>query len=85
MRVLFVLASASFLFAQDPSALLSDPRQQRRWNAAQRNESHFIDEQIRICEIPAPPFMEETRGKELARLFRTVWAWKMFASIKQAM
>ena len=39
-------------------------------DAAKRNESHFIDEQIRICEIPAPPFHEDARGQELARLFK---------------
>lgn len=39
-------------------------------DAARRNEPHFIDEQIRICEIPAPPFHEEARGREMERLFR---------------
>ena len=34
------------------------------------NEPHFIEEQIRICEIPAPPFKEEARGREMERLFR---------------
>ena len=38
--------------------------------AAKRNESHFTDEQIRICEIPAPPFKEDVRGQELAKLFK---------------
>lgn len=49
--------------------MLSDPVVKAAMNAAEHNESHFIDEQVRICEIPAPPFMEEVRGKELARLF----------------
>ncbi|HEX4275266.1 MAG TPA: M20/M25/M40 family metallo-hydrolase [Bryobacteraceae bacterium] len=39
-------------------------------DAAKRNEPHFIDEQIRICEIPAPPFKEEVRAKEMERLFQ---------------
>jgi tripeptide aminopeptidase len=69
MRVVFLLLSASFLFAQDPSAMLSDPAVKAAMNAAEHNESHFIDEQVRICEIPAPPFMEQVRGKELARIF----------------
>jgi acetylornithine deacetylase/succinyl-diaminopimelate desuccinylase-like protein len=38
--------------------------------AAKRNEPRFIEEQIRICEIPAPPFHEDLRGKELERLFQ---------------
>lgn len=29
----------------------------------------MISEQIRVCEIPAPPFNEEQRGLELKRLF----------------
>jgi len=69
MRVVFLLLPAAFLFAQDPSATLSDPSVHAAMDAARRNESHFIDEQIRLCEIAAPPFMEQTRGKELARLF----------------
>ena len=37
--------------------------------AARRNEPKFIDEEMRICEIPAPPFHETERGRELERLF----------------
>ena len=37
--------------------------------AAQRNEPLTIDLQVRVCEIPAPPFHEEKRGLELKRLF----------------
>jgi acetylornithine deacetylase/succinyl-diaminopimelate desuccinylase-like protein len=69
MRALFFLASASFLFAQDPSTMLSDPVIKKAVAAAEHNEAHFIDEQVRICEIAAPPFMEQVRGQELARLF----------------
>jgi acetylornithine deacetylase/succinyl-diaminopimelate desuccinylase-like protein len=29
----------------------------------------FNAEHVRICEIPAPPFKEEVRGRELERLF----------------
>lgn len=32
--------------------------------------SEFTDEQIRICEIPAPPFQEELRGQYIASRFR---------------
>ena len=38
-------------------------------DAAKRNEPKFIAEQVRICEIPAPPYKEEQRGQELKRLF----------------
>ena len=65
-----VIASASPIFAQDAAALMQDPTVKAALDAVKRNEPHFIDEQIRVCEIPAPPFHEEARGKELERLFQ---------------
>jgi len=59
----------STFFAQDPAALLKDPTVHAALEAAKRNEPKFIDEQVRICEIPAPPFHETERGHELQRLF----------------
>ena len=38
--------------------------------AIKTNEPHFIDEQVRICEISSPPFHEDKRAAELARLFK---------------
>jgi tripeptide aminopeptidase len=58
------------LRAQNPAALMQEPAIQAALDAAVRNEPHFIEEQIRVCEIPAPPFHEEARGKEMARLFQ---------------
>jgi tripeptide aminopeptidase len=58
------------LRAQNPAALMQEPAIQAALDAAVRNEPHFIEEQIRVCEIPAPPFKEEARGKEMARLFQ---------------
>jgi tripeptide aminopeptidase len=55
--------------AQDPSALLQDPSVKAALEAAKRNEPKTIEQEIRICEIPAPPFHETERGKELQRLF----------------
>ena len=49
---------------------MEDPAVKAALDAVKRNEPHFIDEQVRICEIPAPPFHEEARGKELERLFK---------------
>jgi|SRR6185312_6132202 len=60
LRIGALFAVAAVLCAQSNPAL----------DAARRNEPHFIEEQIRICEIPAPPFHEEARGRELERLFR---------------
>jgi tripeptide aminopeptidase len=55
--------------AQDPAALLQDSAVKAALEAAKRNEPRAIDEQIHICEIPAPPFKETDRGLELKRLF----------------
>ncbi len=49
---------------------MEDPTVKAALDAVKRNEPHFIDEQVRICEIPAPPFHEEARGRELERLFK---------------
>jgi tripeptide aminopeptidase len=57
-------------FAQDASRLAQDPTVKAALDAAKNNEAHFIEEQARICEIPAPPFHEQVRGKELERLFQ---------------
>jgi len=35
--------------------------------AARRNEPRTLDLQARLCEIPAPPFQEAVRGRELKR------------------
>ena len=56
--------------AQDAARLPEDPTVKAALAAVEANEPHFIDEQIRICEIPAPPFHEEIRAKELERLFK---------------
>jgi tripeptide aminopeptidase len=56
-------------WAQEPSALLQDPAVKAALEAAKRNEPKFIEEEVRICEIPAPPFHETERGRELQRLF----------------
>jgi len=65
-----VASSASISPAQESARLAQDPAVKAALDAAKRNEPHFLDEQIRICEIPAPPFHEDARGRELERLFR---------------
>jgi tripeptide aminopeptidase len=70
-RIIGVLmALVAVTAAQDPSRLTQDPAVKAALDAIKSNEPHFIDEQIRICEIPAPPFHEDARGKELDRLFK---------------
>src|ERR1035438_697337 len=74
MRGLWLLTalmlSAGYVAAQNAAALMENPAVKAALEAARVNEPHFIEEQIRVCEIPAPPFHEEARGKEMARLFR---------------
>lgn len=38
----------------------------------ERDNAWTIDQQISLCEIPAPPFKEQTRGAEYARRFRAL-------------
>lgn len=56
-------------WSQEPSTLLQDPAVKAALEAAKRNEPKFIEEEVRLCEIPAPPFHETERGRELQRLF----------------
>jgi tripeptide aminopeptidase len=55
--------------AQTAKEILAEPRVQAAMQAIQANEPHFIEEEIRLTEIPAPPFHEKARGLELQRLF----------------
>ena len=64
-----LLLTASAL-AQDAARLAEDPMVKAALAAVEVNEPRFIEEQIRICEIPAPPFHEDVRAKELERLFK---------------
>jgi tripeptide aminopeptidase len=71
MRILTpILLLAAMAGAQDVTAILADSTVKAALDAARRNEARLIDEQARICEIPAPPFKEDVRGRELERLFR---------------
>jgi acetylornithine deacetylase/succinyl-diaminopimelate desuccinylase-like protein len=53
----------------EPKDLLSDPTIKAALAAIQRNEPETINEQVRLTEIPAPPFKETVRGLELKRMF----------------
>jgi acetylornithine deacetylase/succinyl-diaminopimelate desuccinylase-like protein len=37
-----------------------------------RSEPQILDEQVRLCEIPAPPFKEARRAEALRRAFETL-------------
>src|SRR5215472_7543408 len=55
--------------AQTPAELANDSAVKAALEAARSNEPAAIDQEISVCEIPAPPFHEEARGQELRRLF----------------
>ena len=64
-----IMRSPASLAAETPAQILQRPEVQSAMKAVQANESRFVAEQIRLCEIAAPPFHEDKRGAELARLF----------------
>ena len=75
-RSLLAIVAAHLLFAtlaaaQQESAeqILAKPAVKAAMQDIIANEPHFIDEEARITEIPAPPFHETVRGLELKRLF----------------
>jgi tripeptide aminopeptidase len=77
-RIIAFALLATACVAQDAADLAKDPTIQAAFEAVKRNEPHFLSEQARICEIPAPPFKEEIRGKELERLFKAAGLKNVF-------
>jgi acetylornithine deacetylase/succinyl-diaminopimelate desuccinylase-like protein len=53
-----------------PADLLKDPAVKTALDGAKASEPQTVEDQIRFCEIPAPSFKEETRGRELQRVFQ---------------
>jgi len=53
-----------------PADLIRDPALKAALDGAKATEAQTIDDQIRFCEIPAPSFKEEVRGRELHRVFQ---------------
>jgi len=56
--------------AQTPAELLATPAVQQAMQVIKTSEPHFIDEQVRLCEIAAPPFHEDKKAAEMAKLFK---------------
>lgn len=52
--------------------LVRDPLVRAALDAARSDESRTIEDQIRLCEIPAPPFKEAVRAAAYADAFRAV-------------
>jgi tripeptide aminopeptidase len=73
--VLLSIVFAAALTAQGPSAvsaLMQDRSVQAALEAAKANEPATIAEQIRFCEVPAPPFNETARARVLREVFQTL-------------
>jgi acetylornithine deacetylase/succinyl-diaminopimelate desuccinylase-like protein len=71
-RLSLIAIFAAAAFAQDPAALMNDPPIRAAFAAVKHNEPSLIEQQVKLCEIPAPPFHEEVRGRELKRLFESL-------------
>jgi tripeptide aminopeptidase len=71
--VTFVLAAAPTVRAQragDVARVMSEAAVRAALDAARAGEGAAIDEQVRLCEIPAPPFKEAERARAYAEAFR---------------
>ena len=77
MKFFLILCSAVCL-AQTPAELLNSPTVKAALDFARRHEPDAIEQQIRLCEIPAPPFKEEQRGREVKRLFEELGLQNVF-------
>src|SRR5438128_2264001 len=66
------LCAVAGVFGQQPSvvpALLQDRAVLGAIDAARTTEPQTIADQIRFCEVPAPPFKESARGEVLKAEF----------------
>lgn len=80
--IVMSLATFSFAFAQPPSPqtgpssigdrLLAEQAVKSALEAVRRNEPKILDEQIRLCEIPAPPFKEQKRAEAYKAAFEAL-------------
>ena len=62
-----VLVTAPHLGAQDVRLLQDDPAVKRALAMAPSLQSWTLEQQISICEIPAPPFKEAVRAEEFRK------------------
>ena len=66
-----VAAVPALLGAQQP-AVPSNPAVRAALEMIQRDNAWTLDQQVSICEIPAPPFKETVRGAEMKRRFESL-------------
>jgi tripeptide aminopeptidase len=72
----WLVFSATTAYAQQGpdigARLLQDAAVKAAVQAARDDEAQTIEDQVRLCEIPAPPFKETARGKAYADAFRSL-------------
>src|SRR6185436_15658716 len=71
----FVLWSVSAAFAQQDAAnvgakLMEDSAIKAAVDTIKASETQTIDDQVRLCEVEAPPFKEAKRAEVYAKMFR---------------
>lgn len=66
-QVAFFFSLLGLGLGQSPDALLRDPKVKAAIQSIQRNNAWTMQQQVSICEIAAPPFLEAERAKEFAR------------------
>ena len=66
---LALASSASAQSVATVAAMLADSKVKAALEAARRSEPATIDDQVRYCEVPAPPFKEAARAELLRRAF----------------
>jgi acetylornithine deacetylase/succinyl-diaminopimelate desuccinylase-like protein len=52
--------------------LMQDAAVKAALQAARDDEPHTLEDQVRLCEVPAPPFKETARGRTYAEAFRSL-------------
>ncbi len=67
VRAFVALLVPAFLGAQAAPIPTSDAAVQKAMSAIQAQQAWTLDQQISICEVPAPPFMEQQRAEEFRR------------------
>src|SRR5215468_9412287 len=58
--------------SRGPRELVKEPSVAAAMAMVKDTEADTIADQIRFCEIPAPSFKEEVRGRELQRVFQQI-------------
>ena len=58
--------------ADSVAAMMNDPAVKAAVDAAKADEPQTIEDQIRFCEVPAPPFMEGARAQLLKQRFEQI-------------